>query len=197
VLVLIKLNNWLKKVRVNKFSNLLKRINVVLIIIVLCFAIYLIASPILPKTGFIAYTKEWIKDEVFNLKRNKIVIESIGVNGEIYEGDEDLLNLGFWHRPSTSTPDQGGNTVIIAHRFLYTYGPNTFHNLDKVKIGEIVKISWEGKKYSYQIKEIKIVKSTEINIEENTLDSILTLYSCISIWDSSERLVVLATIIEN
>ena len=197
MLVLIKLNNWLKKVRVNKFSNLLKRINVVLIIIVLCFAIYLIASPILPKTGFIAYTKEWIKDEVFNLKRNKIVIESIGVNGEIYEGDEDLLNLGFWHRPSTSTPDQGGNTVIIAHRFLYTYGPNTFHNLDKVKIGEIVKISWEGKKYSYQIKEIKIVKSTEINIEENTLDSILTLYSCISIWDSSERLVVLATIIEN
>jgi len=175
----------------NKIHNLIKKLNLVLTIVLLSFSTYLITSPILPKTGLIVNAKEWFKDEILNLKRNKILISTIGVNGEIYEGDEGVLNLGFWHRPNTSTPDRGGNTVIVAHKFLYTYGPNTFFNLYKIKTGDSIQISWKNIAYSYKVKTIRVVKSTDISVEENTQSPILTLYTCVSLWDQSERLVVI------
>jgi len=171
---------------------LLRRVNVLLCLIIVVLACFLLISSLLPRTGFIAYSKEWIKDEVLHLRRNKLVISSIGVNGEIYEGDESVLDLGFWRRPYTGTPDTNGNTVIAAHRFLYRYGPNTFFNLDKVRVGDNIKIIWEGITYFYAVTETKIVSSTEIGLEEATEKQILTLYTCISLWDQSDRLVVIA-----
>lgn len=177
--------------------SLLRKVNIVLTVVIVSLGLYLVLAPIIPRTGIIAYAKEWIKDDVLNLKRNKIVISSIGVNAEILEGDKSVLNKGFWRIPDTSTPDEGGNTVIVGHRYIATYGPNTFINLDKVQLGDKIEIIWDNHTYSYQVKEVKKVPSTDLDIEKPTDESILTLYTCTSLWDNSERLVVVSEMIEN
>lgn len=178
-----------------KFTNYLKKVNVFLSLLLLVLGLYLIASPFLPKTGFIANAKEFISDEILNVERNKLKIDSIGVNGAIHEGSESELNYGFWRRPNSGTPELGSNTVIAAHRFLYTYGPNTFFNLDKINLESEIEVIWEGKSYKYKVTEIKKVKSNDIGIEAPTKESILTLYTCTSLWDQSKRLVVVAKLV--
>jgi sortase A len=124
---------------------------------------------------------------------NRIVISKIAVDAPIVEGiDESALWKGMWRRPNSSTPDKGGNTVITGHRFLYTTGPNTFFYLDKITVDDIIAVYWEGKEYDYMVYEITIVNPDRIDIEENTNESILTLYTCTPLWTSKTRLVIKA-----
>lgn len=122
-------------------------------------------------------------------------IGSIGVDGIIHEGDKSALDKGIWRRPNTSTPDKGGNTVIVAHRFLYTSGSNTFYHLDKVQLGEVIQLQWKGKLYSYKVFEISEVLPQEVYIENNTLEPIITLYTCTPLFTADKRLVVKARMI--
>lgn len=120
-------------------------------------------------------------------------IDKIGVDGEIHEGDNrNLLREGIWRLPWTSTPEEGGNTVIVAHRFLKTSGPETFYNLDKLSTGDIIKLFWNGRLYEYEVYESKVVPPTALEIEAESLDPILTLYTCTPLWTATDRLVVRA-----
>ncbi|MFS8130826.1 MAG: sortase [Candidatus Dojkabacteria bacterium] len=126
-------------------------------------------------------------------KENTLVIPQIYVNAKINEGQEEsTLMQGMWRRPNTSTPDKGGNTVITSHRYLHTVGSNTFFNLDKVEVNNIVLVYWQGKEYVYKVYEITDVNPTQVDIEYNTKDPILTLYTCDPLWTSEKRLVVKA-----
>jgi sortase A len=129
---------------------------------------------------------------------NKIAIPSIGVNGVIYEGQTaSTLNNGIWRRPNTSTPDKGGNTVLTAHRFMYESGPITFYHLDKVKIGDKIYTLWNNKRYEYEVFEIEEVLPTQIEVEVNTKNPILTLYTCTPLWTAEKRLVVKAKLLSS
>lgn len=124
---------------------------------------------------------------------NRIIISKISVDASIVEGENELaLDIGMWHLPDSSTPNKGGNTVITGHRFLYTSGPNTFFNLDKVTIDDTILVYWEGKEYKYKIYEITIVTPDRVDIEANTNESILTLYTCTPLWTNTKRLVIKA-----
>ena len=128
---------------------------------------------------------------------NTLVIPGIGVNGHIVEGNnESMLQKGIWRRPKTSTPDNGGNTVLVAHRYLYTSGPNTFYHLPKMQKGDTFALFWEGKEYDYEVIETKIVPAEALEIEKNTKEPIVTLYTCTPLWSSKERFVVVAKLIE-
>lgn len=125
--------------------------------------------------------------------RNILVIPQIGVDAEILEGSSaSVLNRGLWRRPRTGTPEKGGNTVITGHRFLYTNGPNTFYALDKMRIGDRFLIFWNGEEYDYEVEDIRTVTSDRVEIERNTKDDIVTLYTCTPLWTSKNRLVVRA-----
>lgn len=127
--------------------------------------------------------------------KNTLQIASIGIDSEILEGvDENSLDRGLWRRPNTSTPSEGGNTVIAAHRFKYTTGPNTFYHLDKVNVGEPISLTWKGDVYQYVVQELTVVAATETSIELPTETPILTLYTCTPLWTSSKRLVVKAAL---
>ncbi|MEO6729079.1 MAG: class D sortase [Candidatus Dojkabacteria bacterium] len=142
--------------------------------------------------GILSNITEWIKDNITHEARNKLMINSIGVNGEVFEGNESSLNLGFWRLPESSTPDKSGNTVIAGHRFTYNYGPYTLNNLDKVQKGDSINIKWNGKTYTYKVTTIKTVGSTDTSVLNQTDNSILTLITCTS-WDANEpRLIVQA-----
>jgi sortase A len=129
-------------------------------------------------------------------KDNTLVIPSIQVDAKIHEGQsENTLNNGIWRKPNTSMPINGGNTVLTAHRFMNITGPNTFYALDKVTTEDKLFIFWEGKEYVYDVYESRIVKPTQLEIEANTEEEILTLYTCHPLWTSDERLVVRAKLI--
>lgn len=141
---------------------------------------------------------EIIPEEVKPIpQENMLIIPKIGVDGLIHEGESTTtLNKGIWRRPFSSNPEDGSNTVLLAHRFMYTSGPNTFYHLDKLEIGDQFQIFWEGEEFNYEVFETSVVKPTEVAIEAPTEEDIVTLYTCTPIWTSKNRLVVKAKPIE-
>lgn len=146
-------------------------------------------------------------DETERLKRkyeyepvtgNRIVIPTIGVYIGIVEGNDDsVLFRGAWRRPNSSTPDKGGNTVITGHRFHYVPPNNkTFYNLNKIEKESKVFVLWGEDEYIYQVYDIFIVEADQTEIEDNTNEDILTLYTCHPLWTADKRLVVRANLID-
>ncbi len=87
--------------------------------------------------------------------------------------------------------------MIAGHRFQYL-PPNThtFYNLDKLKIGDKLKVFWNGIEFTYEVFKTFEVFPNEVwirNPEGNEKE--LTLYTCTPIYTSEKRLVVKAKMI--
>lgn len=129
---------------------------------------------------------------------NRVLIPSIGVDMEIFEGpDEKTLDKGgIWRIPTTSTPDQGGNTVISGHRWRYLPPSNsTLYLLDKVKDGEPVIVYWQGKEYDYRISGREVVDPNRVEILNNTATPRLTIFTCTPLYSTKQRLVLYGELI--
>ncbi|MCA9385717.1 class E sortase [Candidatus Dojkabacteria bacterium] len=136
------------------------------------------------------------KTPVLEALNSYLIIPKIGVSGAVLEGtDASTLDQGFWHRPASSNPSEGGNTVITGHRFLYKDGPKTFYHLDKLEIGDEIRVLWEGIDYTYEVESIHEVHPRNIAVEDNTQEPILTLYTCTPLWTAENRLVIRAKLI--
>ena len=186
----------------------LRRFNNILTILVIGLGLYLIIMPLLPqlsywlqkRTGKISNTIAYSDDGKDGSKPipqdNRLVIPQMGLDATVNEGTyASTLKHGLWRRPKTSTPDKGGNTVIVGHRFTYK-SLAIFYHLDKVKEGDEFALFWQGKEYLYKVTEVRIVNPNQVEVEENTTDPILTLYTCTPMWTSKQRLVVIAKLIE-
>jgi len=184
-----------------------------LTIVVVVLGLYLAVLPILPNVElFIANATDstdgvhyvgQLADELDVVSEdlavapteNRLVIPGIHLDEEVFNSaDSAILSLGPWRRPHTSTPDMGGNTVIVGHRFSYS-DPATFFHLDKVKIGDNFGIWWEGQEYLYKVFQTKIVDPSYIQIEAPTDFPIVTIYTCTPVWTATQRLVVRGTLI--
>jgi len=126
-------------------------------------------------------------------EENRIVIPSIGVNEPILEGSGIgvIERGGTWRRPNTVNPGESGNSVIVGHRY-YGNDVSTFYHLDKVEVGQLFAVYWEGSELLYEVTETKIVDASAIEVEGSFNDDRLTLYTCHPIWTAKERLVVVA-----
>lgn len=195
----LKLPEWLRKT-LNYFIALV--------------CIFLILMPVIPEvvyyfkqvTGTFGFKTVEIREGVGsdssdeeitsdNLpKGNTLIIPSIGLRAPVVEGSDDsALSRGAWRRPNTSTPDKGGNTVITGHRFEYLPPNNlTFYHLDKVEDGDKVQVYWEDELYEYEVKSIFVVDPSAVEIEDNTDEPKLTLYTCTPLWTAKNRLVIVA-----
>lgn len=134
----------------------------------------------------------------YDVSPNRVIIAKIGVNAPIVESANasDGLSKGAWHLPDSSTPDQGGNTIITGHRFKYLPPSNlTFYLFHELEIGDIVLIIWQGQEYYYKIKQIKIVEATDFSILAQTEEPMITLFTCDPIYSQKNRLVVIAELI--
>jgi sortase A len=192
--------------------NKLRLFNDVLTFIVIAICLYVILFPFWPKislyykqktdkTSGIPYTgqlaKELGKDVPTNIQtappdENRLVIPKLAINEKIYEGDNEyIVNLGVWRRPKTSKPDQGGNTVLVGHRFTYK-DPAVFYNLDKVTVGDRFAVYWNKQELLYKVIEVKVVPATAVEIEAPSTENKLTIYTCTPIWTAKDRLVVIA-----
>ena len=186
----------------------LKYINWLLVVLIILINGYVLVAPLLPQLDLkkrqhkvqavagLPYKSK--TDQSKNNNRqdipsdNRLVIPKIALDQHIYQGSAVwLLNKGVWARPNTSTPPEGGNTVLTGHRFTYG-GPATFYSLDKLAAGDRVVIYWQGKEYDYKVAKTKIVSPSATEIEESTDNTQLTIFTCTPLWTAKNRLVVIA-----
>ena len=127
---------------------------------------------------------------------NHLVVPSMLLDEPVYEGPArdqyKILNKGIWRYDRGSTPDQGGNTVLIGHRFTYTTPRGVFYHLDKVSVGDEIGLWWNNKRYLYKVSQVKTVAPTDTAIENNTSDPQLTIFTCTPLWLPKNRLAVIA-----
>jgi sortase A len=126
----------------------------------------------------------------------RLVIPVMLLDEQVYEGTSPLtVHKGVWRRPNTSTPDKGGNTVMTGHRFTYK-GRSVFYELDKLKVGQRLAVFWDNHRYTYEVTEKKVVPPEQTEVEGQTKDSQLTLYTCTPLWSARNRLVIISKLVE-
>lgn len=151
--------------------------------IILISVIYFVFSPIIPELIYqISLSQKRTDSDNFSIKeipsQNTLYIPKINIDTPIYEGfSEDTLNLGLWHKPMSSNPQKGGNTVLTAIRFQNINSQNIFYELEKLENGDRYLIFWEKREYTYEVYEKIIVSNKEIAFEYNTDNAISTLYT--------------------
>jgi len=127
-------------------------------------------------------------------QQNTLIIDKIGVNGQIHEGDnwEEILKNGIWRTPDWGTPESSNRPIILAsHRWGYLDWTNTFrklnsfYNLPKLEPGDTISIIWNQRQYNYQV----FLKESSESITDFSAD--LILYTC-QLWNSPIRIFVYA-----
>lgn len=156
---------------------------------------------ILQKTG--GMTLERIKANqkalvIARQEKNSIRIPKLHVNKAILQLPTiDALRSEFWVLPWTSTPDKGGNTVLVAHSYNLVkgkYSKSTLFNLDTMEKGDTIEMTWKGKTYTYEVidKMLK-VSPDNISVEDQTEAPMLTIYGC-GRYDNTYRNVIRAVL---
>lgn len=186
------------------------RANNALLALIIVINAYIIAAPLLPQLNYWWQSHHTAKRAQLTQlihpaatatkpaapQPNSLIIPTMLLNQPTLEGPEsnwfNLLYKGIWRWPASSTPDKGGNTVFLAHRFSYTGPHGAFYYLDKLKIGDEIGVVWNNKTYTYDVTSSTEVPPTDTAIENNTSDSRITLFTCTPLWHPVNRLVVVA-----
>lgn len=132
-------------------------------------------------------------------KTNRLVMPSIGVDTKIeeatYNNYESALEKGVWRVSNFGQPNKAGVPIILAaHRYGYLAWTNSyrhynsFYNLPKVKVGDVVTIDWQQREYVYG------VYKTENGKEITDYSADLILYTCESL-SGEERIFVYAKLL--
>ncbi|HEY5442771.1 MAG TPA: sortase [Candidatus Saccharimonadales bacterium] len=184
----------------------LSRINNLLLALIILINGYIIAGPFVPgllfhwqsHSGQRQALQRKIHSPATSLppQPNAVIIPSMLLDQPILEGtianQYKTLNNGIWRWPRGSTPDHGGNTVLIGHRFTYTNPRGVFYFLNKVKMGDEIGVVWNNKSYTYKVASINEVPPTDTAIENQSAQPELTLFTCTPLWLPKDRLVVVA-----
>lgn len=134
-------------------------------------------------------------------QRNRIQVAKINLEVAFYASDDPkILDRGVWHRyPERGDPKKGGNFILSAHRFELGMSPvgtkekSPFYNIDKLAIGDEIKIYFDQQWYVYKIDKIYTVKPQQVSIESPSETAKLTLYTC-SLKGAADGRVVLEAI---
>lgn len=102
-----------------------------------------------------------------------IEIPRLGLSSVVLEGDDTAaLLFGVGHLSDTPLPWHGGNTVFAAHRDTF------FRPLAGIRRNDIIKFSTADAEFEYVVKELKVVKPTELAVLDPTPSATLTLITC-------------------
>lgn len=142
---------------------------------------------------------------VFDVARSqdpRILISSIGVDAPVVfgmqsvaEGDVQLaLQSGVLHYGATAMPGQMGNSVYLGHSSGAAWRPGdykwVFTQLEKIKIGDIVSVEYQGIKYSYRVYETWVTAPTDLSVLQPTDVPVVTLITCTPVGTANNRFIV-------
>lgn len=161
--------------------------------------LYLLVLVLTPNIPVLSATKRIDVKSLPEPREDRIYIPKIGVNITYKAGDESVLDDGAWHRfPERGDPAKGGNFIISAHRFEVGLTPgqtqrkSPFYHVGKLEVNDQILIDFNGKRYGYQITEKSTVKPTQTEIEAESDEAKLTLYTCTLRGESDGREVLVA-----
>jgi sortase A len=127
---------------------------------------------------------------------NQVIIPAMHLDQKLLEGPVSqtyaILKHGIWHWPRGSSPSQGGNTILVGHRFTYTDPRGVFYFMNKVHKGDHIGVIWHNQTYNYKVVNTKVVPPTDTSILAPTKQPTLTMYTCTPLWWPKNRLVVTA-----
>ncbi len=120
----------------------------------------------------------------------RIEIPRIGVDDIVVAGVETGdLKRGPGHFPDTPLPGQLGNSAIAGHRT--TYG-QPFRNVDKLDVGDEIRMTTLSGVYVYRVSGQQIVSPSDYQVVATTdpTRANLTLTSCHPVFTARERIVI-------
>ena len=141
-----------------------------------------------------AEEKKQVADEV-TVSGNAIAVIQIpsqGIKGVVKEGtDNQTLKNYIGMFKGSALPGQVGNFSVAAHNNIYT---EIFRNLNKVNIGDEVKVTTKDSTYTYKVTSKQTVSPTSIEVINNTDKSEITMITCN--YNASARVVVKGELIK-
>lgn len=185
----------------------LRQVNNILFRLIVAINLYIIAAPFTPQLIYWWQSHHTNRQEQLTqtvhktttpvqAQPNSLIIPAMMLHQPTLEGPKsnwfNILKQGIWRWPDSSTPDKGGNTVFLAHRFSYTGPHGAFYYLDKLRPGDEIGVVWSNKTYTYRVASISQVPPTDTAIQNNTSDARITLFTCTPLWHPVNRLVVVA-----
>ena len=124
----------------------------------------------------------------------RLVVPAAKIDLPVRHGTEDdAIARGAGHLFGTGLPvgGKGVNAVLTAHSGMRT--ASLFDGLTDVKIGDIAYVQVAGQKLAYKVKEIHIIKPTQLELfEAQAGRDLLTLFTCTPYGINTHRLVVTA-----
>jgi sortase A len=196
----------------------LHRLNNVLLGLIILINLYIILAPFSPAVAFWYQQKHDSKRELqlshaiqptnksssspitkSQLQGDQVIIPSIFLDQTINEGSQTYTELskGVWRWPNGSTPDKGGNTILIGHRFTYTDPRGVFYELNEVKLNDEIGVVWNNSVYDYSVTSINQVSPSQTSILDQTTQPEITLYTCTPLFSPKYRLVIVAQLEKN
>ena len=105
------------------------------------------------------------------------------------------LQGGVVVHPVSHTPGNFGNFFLTGHSSYYAWDKGRFKDvfalLHEVKVGDLVEVYWEGKKYVYKIKAEEVVSPTAVEVLNQPKDKfLLTLMTCTPVGTNKNRLIL-------
>lgn len=196
---------------IRKFD--LHLVNNLLFTLIVCINLYIIIVPVVPQATYWWDThhtqrqqqlEKIIKDPLSvrspssptTAGPNRLIIPAMMLDQATLEGSAsnwfNILYKGIWRWPGGSTPDRGGNTIFLSHRFSYTAPQGAFYYLNRLHVGDSIGVVWNGKLYTYSVVSSQTVSPADTAIEDNTPNAQITLFTCTPLWHPVDRLVVVA-----
>jgi sortase A len=136
-----------------------------------------------------------------------VIIPKINVNAPVIYGLTDLseqssqtaLQNGVIHYPiagASAYPGQNGNAVFLGHSSSDFFKPGNykfiFVQLNRLSVGDLFYLDYEGKRYTYRVRESKIINPNEVGtLAIGTDKPYATLITCDPPGTARQRLVVI------
>ena len=130
----------------------------------------------------------------------KIVIPKIGTQAPIsWNVAEDQIPAklleGVVHSQGTALPGEPGNVFITGHSSYYSWSSSPYKDvfalLEKLAPGDQIYIESQGKTFTYEVKETKVVSPEDVSVMEKTANNQLTLMTCVPIGTNLKRLIII------
>lgn len=123
----------------------------------------------------------------------KLIIPKLGASLPIVHGtDEEELEKGVGHFSKSVLPGEDDNSVLSGHR------DTVFRKLGEVGKGDILVVETEAGKFTYKVKNVRIVDKDDRTVIVPKPRATLTVSTCYPfdyIGDSPERYILIANLI--
>ena len=123
----------------------------------------------------------------------RIVVPKIGIDAPIIQGVSwEDLKKGVGHLPNSAQPGERGNLYLAAHNDIYG---EIFRYLHDLEPGDEYYIYAGEEKFTYVVREKRIIEPTEVSVMLPTTEPVATLQTCYPYLIDTHRLVVVSDLL--